>query len=69
MAARSPGLAITGPEVARKPTPSSRGDDLGERGLAEAGRAEEQDVVERLAAALRRLDEDAQVFPRRPAGR
>ena len=37
------------------------GDDVGERGLAEPGRAGEQDVVERLAAALRRLDEDRQL--------
>ena len=39
-------------------------DDLGERGLAEAGRADQQHVVERLAAALRRLDEDAEIGPR-----
>ncbi len=41
------------------------GDDLGERRLAEAGRAEEEDMVERVAAALRRLDEDPKIFPRR----
>ena len=49
----------------------------GERGLAEAGRAEEQGVVERLAPALGRVDRDLQralhlllphelVQPRRP---
>ena len=38
------------------------GDDVGERGLAEPGRAGEQDVVERLAAAARRLDEDRQLL-------
>ena len=50
-AARSPALAITGPEVARKLTPSSRDDDLRQRRLAEAGRADEQHVVERFLAA------------------
>ena len=38
--------------------------DLGQRGLAEARRAGEQHVVERLAARLGRLDEDAQVGAR-----
>ena len=32
------------------------GDDVGQAGLAHAGRAEEQDVVERLPAAARGLD-------------
>ena len=36
------------------------GEDAGERGLAEARRATEQDVVERLAALLGRLDRDAE---------
>ena len=35
--------------------------DLGERGLAEAGRTGEQHVVERLAPAARRLDEDFEI--------
>ena len=39
-------------------TPISLGDDVREGGLAEAGRAAEQQVVERLAAAPRGLDED-----------
>ena len=34
--------------------PQLGGDDVGERGLAEAGRPGEQDVVERLAAARAR---------------
>ncbi len=55
---------MTGPEVARKPTPSSRADDLRQRGLAEAGRADEQHVVQRLAALARRLDEDREVLAR-----
>ena len=33
------------------------GDDMGERGLAEPGRTEDERVVERLAAAPGRLDE------------
>src|SRR6185295_2562641 len=39
--------------------------DPGERGLAESRRAVEQDMVERLAAALRGVDEDAEVLARR----
>ena len=38
------------------------GDDVGERGLAEPGRAGEEDVVERLPAAARRLDEDRELL-------
>ena len=41
------------PELARQ--------DVGERGLAQAGRAGEEDVVERLAALARRLGVDAEV--------
>ena len=37
-------------------------DDVRERGLAQARRAEQQHVVERLAAAARRLDEDFQLL-------
>ncbi len=37
-------------------------DDVGERRLAEARRAVEEDVVERLAALLRRGDRDLQVL-------
>jgi hypothetical protein len=37
-------------------------DDVGERGLAEARRPVQQDVVERLAAATRRRDTDADVL-------
>ena len=65
MAARSParcdhrtgGGAEADAELAR--------DDLRQRGLAEAGRAVEQHVVQRLAAAARRLDEDGEVFAQR----
>ena len=38
------------------------GDDAGERGLAEAGRAGEQHVVERVAALLGGLDEDLELL-------
>ena len=38
------------------------GDDVGERGLAEPRRPGEEDVVERLAAAAGRLDEDRQLL-------
>ena len=38
------------------------GDDGGEGGLAQPGRAEEQYVIERLAAGLRRLERDGQLF-------
>jgi hypothetical protein len=38
------------------------GDDMGQRGLAQAGRAEDQHVVERLLALARGLDVDLQLF-------
>ncbi len=38
--------------------------DLRQRGLAEAGRADEQHMVERLVARARRLDEDFQIGAR-----
>ena len=41
------------------------GEDAGQGRLAEAGWAVEQDMVERLAAALRRRDEHPQILPRR----
>ena len=42
-------------------SPHLGGDDLGQRGLAKAGRAGEQDVVERLAARCGGLDGDLQL--------
>ena len=63
-AARSPALAITGPEVERKFTPSSRAHDLRQGSLSETRRADEQHVVERLASGARRLDEDPEVLAR-----
>ncbi len=41
--------------------PQLAGDDLGQGGLAEARRAEQQHVIERLAAPPRRVDEHLQV--------
>ena len=43
-------MAITGPEVARKLTPSSRATICASVVLPRPGRADEQHVVERLAA-------------------
>ena len=62
MPARSPGFSITGPEVARTGTPSSLRDDVGQRRLAEAGRAVQQHVVERLAALRAAAIGDLQVL-------
>ena len=39
-------------------------DDLRQRGLAEAGRTNEQHVIQRLAPLARRLDEDREIFSR-----
>ena len=38
------------------------GDDSGERGLAETGRAVEQHVIHRLAALFRGLDRDGEIL-------
>src|SRR5437763_325579 len=50
---RPRGLAQVDPHLAR--------DDMRERGLAQPRRAEQQHVVQRLAARARRLDEDLQL--------
>ena len=62
IAARSPGFSSTGPDVDRTGTPISLPDDVGERGLAQARRAVEQDVVERLAALPGRRDRHDEVL-------
>src|SRR4029077_5185995 len=49
------------PRGGAEPDPELARDDLREGRLAELGRPEKQHMVERLAAALRRLDEDAQI--------
>ena len=54
MPTRSPGFSIAGPDVARTGTPISLRDHVGERRLAETGRAVQQHVIERLAALLAR---------------
>ena len=62
MPARSPARAIIGPAVRRRPGAHLARDDVRERRLAEAGRPGQQDVVERLAAAPRRREEDREVL-------
>ena len=57
-------MAITGPEVARKLTPSSRATICASVVLPRPGRADEQHVVERFLARARRLDEHAQIGAR-----
>ena len=42
--------------------PHLMGDDVGQRGLAEARRAEDQNVVEGVAARPRGLDEETELF-------
>ena len=39
------------------------GDDVGQRGLPQPGRARQQHVVERLPSATGRLDEDGELLP------
>ena len=62
IAARSPAFSITGPAVGPDRHAELVGDDVGERRLAEPGRAVEQHVIERFAALLRRGDRDVQVL-------
>ena len=62
IAARSPAFSITGPAVDRIAHAELVGDDVGERRLAEPGRAVEQHVIERLAALLGRGDRHLQVL-------
>ncbi len=49
------------PRGGAEPDPELARDDLRQGRLAEPGRAEKQHMVERLAPALRRRDEDAQI--------
>ena len=60
METRSPGRSMAGPEVMRMLSAHFGGDDAGQRGLAQAGRAVEQDVVERLVAGGGGLHVDTQ---------
>ena len=63
-AARSPALAITGPEVARNPTPSSLAMICASVVLPRPGGPGEQHVIERIAARLGGLDEHLEVGAR-----
>ena len=62
MAARSPARSSAGPDVMCRVHAHLGGGDAGQRGLAEAGRAGEQQVVDGLAAPPGRLDDDAEVL-------
>ena len=68
-AATSPLRSSAGPAVCTNGDVELVGDDLGERGLAEAGRAGEQHVVERLAARGGGLDRDRELVLDAPPGR
>ena len=63
-AARSPALAMTGPEVARKFTPSSRARICASVVLPKPGRTDEQHMIERFAALARGADEDVEIGAR-----
>ena len=63
MAARSPARSRAGPEVMCRPHAHLVGDDAGQRGLAQAGRAGEEQVVGGLAPPAGRLEEDRRGAP------
>jgi hypothetical protein len=56
---------MTGPDCGAEPDAHLARDDLRQRRLAEPRRAEEQHMVQRIAAPPRRLDEHAQILARR----
>ena len=60
--ARSPGFSRTGPDVARTGDAELVADHVRQRGLAEAGRAVEQHVIERFGPLPRRGDRHLQVL-------
>ena len=62
MAARSPARSSAGPDVTCSAHAHLGGDDAGQRGLAEAGRPGEEQVVDGLTAAAGRLEHDAEVL-------
>ena len=64
IAARSFGFSSTGPEVGAQVHAEFVGDDVRQRRLAEARRAEQQHMVERFAAHFRRADEDFELLAR-----
>ena len=69
MAARIAGLGDHRAGGRAKPDAQFARDDLRQRRLAQTGRAVQQDVVQRLAARLRRLDEDGRDSRAMPSGR
>ena len=62
IAARSPARSSAGPLVIRQRHVQLRGDDAGERRLAEPGWTREQQVVDGLAASHRGPDHDLEVL-------
>jgi hypothetical protein len=61
-AARSLGFSSTGPGGLAQVHAQLGRDDVRQRGLAQAGRAEQQHVVERFLALARRADEDFELL-------
>ena len=57
-----PGPREHGPGGDAQARPHLGGDDAGQGGLAQSGRAGEEDVVHRLAALTGRLQHDAQML-------
>ena len=64
IAAMSPLRSSAGPAIVRSPTPSSSRDDCRQRRLAQPGRADEEDVVERVAACPRSVEGDLELLLR-----
>src|SRR3546814_557333 len=62
-AAKSPDFAITGPDVARKPTPISRATICASVVLPSPGGAKEQHKIQRFTARSCRFNKDTQIFP------
>ena len=62
MAARSPARSMAGPERRPELRPDLGRDDRGQRGLAQARRAVQQDVIDRLRSLPRGVDQDPEVL-------
>ena len=69
IAARSPDRSIAGPLVILIDVPELGADDQGQAGLAQPGRAGQQHVVRRPAAALRALEHQRELLAAPSAGR
>ena len=61
IAVRSPLICSVGPEVCWNADAQLVGDDVGQRRLAQSRRPVEQNVVQRFAARLGRLDGDFEI--------